>query len=253
VTVVEEGGPGLPPADAAVLSEGPVEVRAAGSRRWLSPAGGEPLARVDLLASRIVMARSRTAACWVPAALGLLAALRLRGLEPLHAAAVSAGDGAVLLLAPSGGGKSTATARLAAEGLDILSDDTVVLDGAAVHGLGSGIVLRRPAGLPAPGALPGTRGTRLVLPVPRCGPRPLRAVVVLETPHPATPVPLLEPLAPSRVLVALLEAAPFPHDPLTVDRTREVLRGVAATPGFRLAPGAPQTPLLAALQSALTA
>ena len=53
--------------------------------------------------------------------------LRLRGMVPLHASAVSIGDQAVALVGPAGAGKSTTAAAFARCGYRVISDDVVAL------------------------------------------------------------------------------------------------------------------------------
>lgn len=53
--------------------------------------------------------------------------LRLRGIFPLHASAVSIGDQAIALVGPAGAGKSTTAAAFARCGYRVISDDVVVL------------------------------------------------------------------------------------------------------------------------------
>jgi len=53
---------------------------------------------------------------------------RARGLVPLHAACVCLGDRGVLLLGDSGTGKSTLCLRAAADGFELLSEDSVFVD-----------------------------------------------------------------------------------------------------------------------------
>jgi hypothetical protein len=53
--------------------------------------------------------------------------LRLRGIFPLHASAVSIGDQAVALVGPAGAGKSTTAAAFARCGYRVISDDVVAL------------------------------------------------------------------------------------------------------------------------------
>ncbi len=61
----------------------------------------------------------------------LALALLQRGLLILHGGAVAIGDQAVLVLGPSGTGKSTMTAELCHQGGRILTDDVVVMDTSA--------------------------------------------------------------------------------------------------------------------------
>ena len=53
--------------------------------------------------------------------------LRLRGMVPLHASAVSIGDQAIALVGPAGAGKSTTAAAFARCGYRVISDDVVAL------------------------------------------------------------------------------------------------------------------------------
>lgn len=53
--------------------------------------------------------------------------LRLRGMVPLHASAVSIGDHAIALVGPAGAGKSTTAAAFARRGYRVISDDVVAL------------------------------------------------------------------------------------------------------------------------------
>lgn len=54
--------------------------------------------------------------------------LRLRGVVCLHASAVAIGQGAIAILAPAGGGKSTTAATFAKLGFPVLSDDVAALE-----------------------------------------------------------------------------------------------------------------------------
>ena len=83
----------------------------AGSR--LSAAGSPPLSLDDLA----TYLRGPT--------MGFV--LRLRGVAPLHACAVSIGGKAVVLCGPSESGKSTTAAALALQGLPVLCDDITAL------------------------------------------------------------------------------------------------------------------------------
>jgi hypothetical protein len=51
--------------------------------------------------------------------------LRLRGIVPLHASAVSISDHAIALVGPAGAGKSTTAAAFAKDGYRVISDDVV--------------------------------------------------------------------------------------------------------------------------------
>ncbi|MCA9488539.1 MAG: PqqD family peptide modification chaperone [Myxococcales bacterium] len=59
--------------------------------------------------------------------------LRLRGGYAVHAACVARGDAGALVVGPSGSGKSTLTLALARAGLELVSDDSVLLAAEAGH------------------------------------------------------------------------------------------------------------------------
>lgn len=59
-------------------------------------------------------------------------ALPFFDLEPLHGSSVCAGDGALLLLGPTGAGKSSLAAALDARGYSLLCDDTAAVDSSGV-------------------------------------------------------------------------------------------------------------------------
>ena len=118
---------GLGGASSGKVSDG---IRIEGSRLALADAGID--GRAD--------ARTGRARCVVPPRLLddppaiaeaidtlLLFLLARMGRPPLHAAGLMLGDTALLLAGPSGSGKSTLALAWAAEGLPVLSDDTVHL------------------------------------------------------------------------------------------------------------------------------
>ncbi|HEV3124143.1 MAG TPA: hypothetical protein VG266_06160 [Candidatus Dormibacteraeota bacterium] len=237
----------LVPEELSVLHGEPlVEVRGDGDgRRWFSIPGADPAVSLDLRRRVIVCAPE---AAGEPGrhlplvALALLCALRATGLLPLHAGAVVLAGGAVLLVGPSGQGKSTAAARAAADGLEVIADDTVLIDGETVHGIGSGIRMRVPGQVERP-----------VLAVPRHGPLPCRAVVVLHRPGEGGAEPGMTPEPRHDVYAALLAATPVAMDPDSLDATRAGLLQLARLPGFRMFPGSPDAPLRPALENALGA
>lgn len=89
----------------------------------------------------------------------------------LHASAVAGNRGGLLVLGPSGSGKSALAIALIARGARLVCDDAVV-----VRGEGAGLSMTAPAGAPA---LIEARGIGL-LRAPLCGPVPLLAVVPLD-------------------------------------------------------------------------
>jgi hypothetical protein len=92
----------------AAAGPGNVDVRHAGERRWSGPIS--------------------QAACATFAILVRLALERSSAYPAIHSGAAAGATGAVLFPGPSGCGKSTLMAALLAAGLDVLCDDTVVLD-----------------------------------------------------------------------------------------------------------------------------
>ena len=101
---------------------------------------------------------------------------RWAGREAIHAGAFAGGAGAVLVLAPKEGGKSTTLAWMAAAGVTVLSDDLAVVDGDRV------LAGPRTIDLRAPGDGRSVRGgdrRRVTLP-PAPEALPLAGVAVLE-------------------------------------------------------------------------
>lgn len=102
---------------------------------WTAPHLSGALTRLELLVAEEMVRRS--------------------GLPALHAGGVTLDAGALLVAGPSGSGKSSLTAGLAARGLPVMGDDAVLLglDG-TVHPLRRRLKVAEPArtllGLPAP-------------------------------------------------------------------------------------------------------
>jgi hypothetical protein len=136
----------------------------------------------------------------------------LNGMEVLHASAVAIDGGAVAIVAPTCGGKSSIAARLLLRGAALVTDDVLALEpaGAAVlaHPGPTGFKLR-----PAEAerltaaerrrlgpARPVEADVRFDAP-PVPAPVPLRAVYVVERGAPLAE-PLLEPATDPRVLLA---------------------------------------------------
>jgi hypothetical protein len=118
-------------------------------------------------------------------------AAALRGLELFHAAAVSVGDEAIAIVAPSGTGKSSVTAHMVAAGAGFVTDDVLAVD--AVDG--ELVVYPGPARLAvtAPelravppgsrsrlGPIVGRTDKLLAAPPPAGGPRRLARVALLS-------------------------------------------------------------------------
>lgn len=184
-----------------------------------------------------------------------------RGDVSVHAAAVEAGDGAMLIGAPSGFGKSTLAAAFWHRGLRVLSDDLacVRMDGAPAVIPGPALMRLRPdmaerLGVTAlPGALVTPDRVRLrpadAL-VGDCSPVPLRGIVLVGPPAdepsmervpPAAAIPELwqlrfslpsdaETAACFQGIAALADSVPVwrLRRPLTVESLPRVVEMVAA-------------------------
>jgi hypothetical protein len=163
----------------------------------------------------------------------------LLGHEALHAGAVALTDGgAVALLAPSGGGKSTLTAALLDAGGELLSDDVLVL-----RGDGERIVAEPGAPSLKRASVEGGAEMRMLLSGGALAARPLTLVVVLARGAAGAVAerPRLEPLdGPMPVLTHALSL------PSTPERAtaRLALYGelLARTPAARLVADVRDTP-----------
>jgi HPr serine kinase-like protein len=165
----------------------------------------------------------------------------LRGLEPVHAAAVALAGGAVLLAGDPGTGKSTLAAELVRGGLSFLADDVVALSrddsGPRAHP-GPGLLwLRRsaaarlgPAALRGLGARMGgdRRGVRLAVAV-ESGPRPVAAVCLLQAGPPDSRPSVTEGPAghPARLLASTFNSALA--NPERLERQLDIYAAVART------------------------
>lgn len=105
--------------------------------RYLFAFGRKALFGLDAERERLACAPSEPGVAWQRILLTKLLAniAMLRGYEALHASAVNSPHGAVLVLAPSGTGKTALALALARGGWPLISDDILVLgrDGAGVH------------------------------------------------------------------------------------------------------------------------
>lgn len=139
------------------------------------------------------------------------------GLLVLHAAAVASPGGTILLVGGSGAGKSTLAAALHARGLDVVSDDAVVLDmtgeraravptypGLRLHPDALAVL---PIGTPAGEAMARYSDKRRIpVPSPALGSGGVLAIFVLEpTSSAGTPgAPTVVRLPPSEACMALI-------------------------------------------------
>jgi hypothetical protein len=180
--------------------------------------GGEHRIRAAGLATFLLAADGATLACATAGdrpcdwrrlldELALPCASLLCGNEALHGGAVAFDGGAVALLAPSGGGKSTLCAALLEHGGTLLSDDVVVLADR------DGRVVAEP-GAPALKLATGVPGVeeRIPLDPAPLTPPPLTLVVVLARGGVVADEPRLEPWQASPMAV-LAHALSFPSTP----------------------------------------
>ncbi len=105
--------------------------------RYLFAFAGRALFGLDRDRERLACAPSEAGVAWQRTLLTKLLPniAMLRGYEALHASAVASPQGAVLVLAPSGTGKSALALALARGGWPMISDDILVLgrDASGVH------------------------------------------------------------------------------------------------------------------------
>jgi hypothetical protein len=150
--------------------------------------------------------------------------LRARGLTGLHASATACRGGAILVIGPKGGGKSTVAAHLCAQGFPVLTDDIAVLkesEGRPMVQPGYPRMRQWPSTLSAlpdldPEALPrvvSLADKRYVELAPRgdgsrwqfCPePLPLSGIYLLDAPGPAGTTPHIDAMQPSDGLIALV-------------------------------------------------
>lgn len=144
------------------------------------------------------------------------------GFEPLHATAVNVGDGAIAFVGDCGYGKSTLAAALVARGLQVLTDDLLVLEQQNGQWMAHpGIprlklfpsVARRVLGCHSLSVPMNRRTSKLVVPLEHCSclrAMPLKAVYVLPEPGGAgrscTSV-TIEPLAAAEAFLEVIRAA----------------------------------------------
>lgn len=114
-------------------------VSGTGDGRYLFAFGEKALFGLDRDRERLACAPSEAGVAWQRTLLTKLLPniAMLRGYEALHASAVSSPEGAVLVLAPSGTGKTALALALAHDGWPLISDDILVLgrhaDGVHAH------------------------------------------------------------------------------------------------------------------------
>jgi hypothetical protein len=183
-----------------------------------------------------------------------------RGLDALHAAAVTVGEHLVALAAAAGAGKSTLAAELIRRGAQLFTDDLLFLtardDGVLAHPGPAAMNLPAP---PRPG-----EPWRVLAPIgseswatverPQSAPRPLALLVLIDRRASAGPPRLIAEPSPPAILGCSLDSGPEP-DRLT--RRLELLARLArTTPVMRLAadsavpPGALAETVLDALPEA---
>ncbi|HWT23514.1 MAG TPA: hypothetical protein VN213_08405 [Solirubrobacteraceae bacterium] len=199
---------------------------------------GDPAFHIDAGATRILCAHDPDDVTDVRVLLDsvLFTTALLRGLDVLHCGAVATDAGAVAIAAASGGGKSTLTARLVADGRPLVTADILALarrPGAAPLAHPGPPVLTRPAGAPEVGrpiaTLDGETWCALET-VDR--PLPLAGVVLLDR-RPGADLRLTRARSP------LIELMPhllgFPDRPERARSRFELAADIAAsTPVWRL-------------------
>jgi hypothetical protein len=177
--------------------------------------------------------------------LGLV--LRLRGIFPLHASAVSIDDHAIALMGPAGAGKSTTAAAFARSGFRVISDDVVALrqddtrfvipPGYPRVNLWSDSV-RALFGVDSTLPLISPGWDKHFMPLDRDGQfetrsLPLGAIYILNRREPSLARPITEEMASSEALIALLGNTYMNHLPDPVIRRREfevLMRVLAQVP-----------------------
>ena len=150
--------------------------------------------------------------------------LRVRGFTGLHASASACRKGAILVIGPKGGGKSTVAAHLCAQGLPVLTDDIAVLQESERQVLvqpGYPRMRQWPSTLSVlpdldPEALPrvvSLADKRYVELAPREDgsrwqfhpePLPLIGVYLLDSPSPAGTAPRIDAMQPADGLIELV-------------------------------------------------
>jgi len=218
----------------------------------VSSGGPDDPARFELRRDGVVLLRGVELGVAVEHLMWHLTQAAIRGASPaaaLHAGAVSGPNGAVLLPAPAGSGKTTLTAGLVAAGWSYLSDELALVEpGTAVVrpfarplcltrdtvGLFAGLADRLTPALDSP------RCDKLqVRPEDLCSCTPERSgqaqpvrAVVLPRYEPGAPTSV-EPLRRADTLLALLPNA-FDLDAALLEVLAELCR---AAPGYRLVSG----------------
>lgn len=172
---------------------------------WALEVGSHGYVLIDHAAAKaeLVMRRgSERAFTMTPIVAVLSAALHARGQHIVHGASLGCrdGDGAILICAPSGFGKTTTSLALAREGYRLFADDVSMIvsrtdaSGPRIWGLPNWLRIHRKTleMLPWLGPLPdrwnaedeqavALHDMEAILPVGKAAPAPLRAVIVIGT------------------------------------------------------------------------
>jgi hypothetical protein len=195
-------------------------------------------ARARLVGDRVLLSSPKDAAG--AAATGRVAPFALAppllaaDVALLHGAALADGDRGVLVLGPTGAGKSTTAAAARSVGLAVLGDDIAAVEGTCVQGLA------RPVRVPpdlAPGAVPvAADARRRVTPDGWAtgGAAELVGVVLVGHGPPDGPAPTEAPADPAAVARAVVAAAFATCRPASVAPALAVGTALARLPGWHL-------------------
>lgn len=194
-------------------------------------------ARARLVGDRVLLsspAGVAAAAAGRIAPFALAPPLLAAGVALLHGAALADGDRAVLVLGPTGAGKSTTAAAARSVGLAVLADDIAAVDRTRVQGLA------RPVRVPpdlAPGAAPvAADARRRVSPDGWAtgGAAELVGVVLVGHGPPDELAPAEAPADPAAVARAVVAAAFATCRPASVAPALAVGAALARLPGWHL-------------------
>jgi hypothetical protein len=190
-----------------------------------------------------------------------LLAARTQQLVPLHAACIGAADRAVLLIGASGAGKSTLALNAVLSGLELVSEDSVLLDPRSLRASGIATfshvrtdslaplvtsryldrirkspVIRRRSGVEKYEVDMRKRGYRLASSPPR-----IHAAVFMSA-REAKRGALLTKLSPRETIARLRKTQPYA---VSQEGWRELERKLRTVPGFEMRRGPPEEQLSA--------